>query len=182
MKFVVLRIGHRPVRDKRVTTHVGLTARALGACGMLLAADDPKIKESIDDVTETWGGDFFVETDVDWRAEIRQWKKEGGMVVHLTMYGLNLPDVIGEMQNRDLMIVVGAEKVPPAIYDLADLNVALGSQPHSEVAALALLLDRLQEGGKLRRSFAGGRCEIVPMRKGKRVIERCVMDDSGGTA
>ncbi|MEA1998987.1 MAG: tRNA (cytidine(56)-2'-O)-methyltransferase, partial [Euryarchaeota archaeon] len=27
MKLVVLRIGHRPVRDKRITTHVGLTAR-----------------------------------------------------------------------------------------------------------------------------------------------------------
>ena len=34
--IVVLRLGHRPERDARVTTHVGLTARALGASGMLL--------------------------------------------------------------------------------------------------------------------------------------------------
>ncbi|MHC1579644.1 MAG: tRNA (cytidine(56)-2'-O)-methyltransferase, partial [Candidatus Alkanophagales archaeon] len=28
MEVVVLRLGHRPERDKRVTTHVGLVARA----------------------------------------------------------------------------------------------------------------------------------------------------------
>ncbi|MCG7848715.1 MAG: tRNA (cytidine(56)-2'-O)-methyltransferase, partial [ANME-2 cluster archaeon] len=33
MNIVVLRLGHRPERDQRVTTHVGLTARALGASG-----------------------------------------------------------------------------------------------------------------------------------------------------
>ena len=27
---VVLRLGHRPGRDERMTTHVGLTARAMG--------------------------------------------------------------------------------------------------------------------------------------------------------
>ena len=36
----ILRVGHRPERDQRVTTHVGLTARALGAKGMYLAAAD----------------------------------------------------------------------------------------------------------------------------------------------
>ncbi len=171
MKFVVLRIGHRPMRDKRITTHVGLTARALGADGMLLAADDPKIKESIDDVTSAWGGAFFVEIGVDWREAIRRWKGEGGMVVHLSMYGLNLPDATGEVAGRDLMIIVGAEKVPPGIYDLADLNIAIGNQPHSEVAALALFLDHLQDGEELRGTFAGAKREIVPKRNGKRVIE-----------
>ena len=175
MKFVVLRIGHRPMRDKRITTHVGLTARALGADGMLLAANDPKIKKSIDDVTRTWGGDFFVEIDVDWRREINEWKERGGMVVHLTMYGLNLADTIDKMQNRDLLLIVGAEKVRSVIYDLADLNVAVGNQPHSEVAALALVLDHLQEGKELCRTFTDGEREIIPMRKGKRVIEHTAL-------
>jgi len=175
MKFVVLRIGHRPMRDKRITTHVGLTARALGADGMLLAANDPKIKKSIDDVTRTWGGDFFVEIDVDWRREINEWKERGGMVVHLTMYGLNLADAIDKMQNRDLLLIVGAEKVRSVIYDLADLNVAVGNQPHSEVAALALVLDHLQEGKELCRTFTDGEREIIPMMKGKRVIEHTAL-------
>jgi len=163
------------MRDKRITTHVGLTARALGADGMLLAANDPKIKKSIDDVTRTWGGDFFVEIDVDWRREINEWKERGGMVVHLTMYGLNLADAIDKMQNRDLLLIVGAEKVRSVIYDLADLNVAVGNQPHSEVAALALVLDHLQEGKELCRTFTDGEREIIPMRKGKRVIKHTAL-------
>ena len=36
--ITVLRIGHRPARDKRVTTHVALAARAFG--GEVLAARD----------------------------------------------------------------------------------------------------------------------------------------------
>lgn len=169
MAIVVLRIGHRPARDMRITTHVGMTARALGADGMLLAVDDPKIKESIDNVVRRWGGDFFVKIGVDWKKEIKQWKENGGMVVHLTMYGLNLPDATCEMRDRDLLIVVGAEKVPASLYDLADLNVAVGNQPHSEVAALALVLDHLQDGKELHRDFTGGERKIVPTRSGKRV-------------
>jgi tRNA (cytidine56-2'-O)-methyltransferase len=37
MRVTVLRLGHRPERDKRITTHVGLVARAFGAEEMLLA-------------------------------------------------------------------------------------------------------------------------------------------------
>ena len=32
-EVAILRIGHRPERDQRVTTHVALTGRALGAAG-----------------------------------------------------------------------------------------------------------------------------------------------------
>ncbi|MCC6052717.1 MAG: tRNA (cytidine(56)-2'-O)-methyltransferase, partial [Desulfurococcaceae archaeon] len=35
-KIYVLRYGHRPERDKRVTTHVALVARAFGASGFIL--------------------------------------------------------------------------------------------------------------------------------------------------
>ena len=36
-KIVVLRWGHRPQRDVRLTTHVALTARALCASGFILS-------------------------------------------------------------------------------------------------------------------------------------------------
>jgi tRNA (cytidine56-2'-O)-methyltransferase len=55
------------------------------------------------------------------------------------------------------------------MYDLADWNVAVGNQPHSEVAALAILLDRLFEGKELRREFEGG-LKIVPSPFGKKVL------------
>ena len=172
--IVILRLGHRPDRDARITTHVGLTARALGAKGMLLTTDDKSEAESIDRVAKAWGGDFFVKTGVGYRSAIRKWKEQGGVVVHLTMYGINLPDCIDRVReewrsSRDLLVVVGAEKVPGDVYGLADYNVAVGNQPHSEVAALALFLDRLQEGQTLRQEFKGGELKIVPSEHGKNV-------------
>jgi len=167
----VLRLGHRPERDKRMTTHVGLVGRALGAKGMLLASDDKGIERSIKEVTKRWGGDFFVQTGVKWRDELKKWKQKGGKVCHLTMYGENVLDVIAEIRegtNR-IMVVVGAEKVPYDIFEAADWNVAVGNQPHSEIAALALFLDYLQEGKELKTKFEHAELEIVPRRKGKEV-------------
>ncbi|MFQ5816181.1 MAG: tRNA (cytidine(56)-2'-O)-methyltransferase, partial [Candidatus Hydrothermarchaeaceae archaeon] len=74
MKVLVLRLGHRPLRDKRMTTHVGLVARAFGAEGMLLAMEDEGVKASIEKVVEEWGGDFYVKVVQDWKGYIKKWK------------------------------------------------------------------------------------------------------------
>jgi tRNA (cytidine56-2'-O)-methyltransferase len=168
-EVAILRIGHRPERDQRVTTHVGLTARALGAKGMYLAAADKGVVESIADVATRWGGTFFCEDKVKWRGCIRDWKAQGGIVVHLTMYGLNLPDVIEEIRPHEkILVVVGAEKVPGDIYGLADYNVAVTGQPHSEISSLALFLDHLFLGSELRNEFPGAQIRIIPSAAGKR--------------
>jgi tRNA (cytidine56-2'-O)-methyltransferase len=170
MQIVVLRLGHRPERDKRITTHVGLVSRAFGATQMLLTGRDPSVEESLADVVERWGGNFQLKSDVSWKGETIRWKESGGKVVHLTMYGSRMQDVIGEIQSFDkIMVVVGAEKVPAEMYDLADWNVSVGNQPHSEVAALAVFLDHLMHGQELDKDFGGG-LEIVPSIRGKQVI------------
>lgn len=179
MRTVILRLGHRVQRDQRITTHVGLTARALGAEGMLLDSDDSGIEKSISEVTQRWGGSFYVKRITNWKNEIRKWKESGGKVLHLSMYGVNLPDVINDIVTENitenLLIVVGAEKVPPELYGLADWNVAVGNQPHSEVAALAIVLDRLAASSgadPLKTQFSGGEVEIVPKSRGKEVREK----------
>ena len=170
--IVVLRIGHRPQRDMRVTTHVGLTARALGAKGMYLASNDTGIVQSIRDVGDRWGGDFFVENDVGWHSCIRRWKEAGGSVVHLTMFGLNLPDVEEEILKREkILVVVGAEKVPGEVYHLADFNVAVTNQPHSEISSMAIFLDHLFGKEALVHQFPGAQVRVVPCREGKLVEE-----------
>ena len=174
MNIVILRLGHRPERDQRVTTHVGLTARALGASGMLLASNDKGVINSLNEVAGRWGGSFFARIVDSWKKEIRSWKEDGGRVVHLTMYGQNLPDVIDDISKEDsLMVVVGAEKVPPDIYQAADWNVAVGSQPHSEIAALAVFMDRVNSARgiePLTHEFPNGKLKIVPHEQGK-VVE-----------
>jgi tRNA (cytidine56-2'-O)-methyltransferase len=183
MRVVVLRLGHRPERDKRITTHVGLVARAFGAEEMLLSGRDSSIEESLNDAAVRWGGSFRLKAGVSWKGEVLRWKEAGGKVVHLTMYGSNLPDVIDEVRSCDrLLVVVGAEKVPAEMYDLADWNVGVGNQPHSEVAALAVFLDRLFDGAELSREFEGG-LKIIPSAHGKKVIgshigsQKCKLQD-----
>jgi len=173
MKIVVLIVGDRIERDKRVTTHLGLVGRALGAIGMMLTSENKSLERSIREVTKRWGGNFFLKTGVRWREEIERWKEEGGRVCHLTMYGENIPDVIAEIrevakeEEAGIMVVVGAEKVPFELFEVADWNIAVGNQPHSEIAALALFLDYLQEGRELKALFEHAELEIVPTRRGK---------------
>lgn len=171
-KSYILRIGHRPERDQRVTTHVGLSTRALGASGMYLAADDAKVADSIADVAKRFGGDYFCENDVKWKSCINNFKREGGKVVHLTMYGLRLQDVIADIREEEkVLVVVGAEKVPGDLYELADYNVAVANQPHSEISAVALFLDHLYEGRELELSFDNPELEVIPTKVGKHTIK-----------
>jgi len=170
--IVVLRLGHRPERDARVTTHVGLTARALGASGMLLASDDRSVAESIERVDKSWGGGFWVRIGVGYRSAIKtggsRWHRR-----HLTMYGINMPGCIDhirdEFKTKGVMVVVGAEKVPGDVYRLVDYNIAVGNQPHSEIAALALFLDWLQQGREFGKTFNDGELRIIPCEHGKNV-------------
>ena len=176
MMIAVLRLGHRPERDKRITTHVALTARAFGADKIIIAAEeDEHVKESVEDVVKRWGGPFEIEFNPSWKKIMREWK-EKGTIVHLTMYGIHIDDALPAIREelkagKDIMVVVGAEKVPREVYEMADYNVAVGNQPHSEVAALAVFLDRLLAGEGLRKEFQNARLRIIPQERGKKVIE-----------
>jgi len=165
--ITVLRIGHRISRDKRITTHVALVARAFGAKKILIDTLDKKIEETIISTCERFGGDFDIQTGVKPKKIIKDFN---GNIVHLTMYGDKLNSSINKIdKKKDLLVIVGAEKVPPYIYESADCNVSVGNQPHSEVAALAIFLDRFSDGKWINNKF-NGKIEIVPSNKGKKVI------------
>jgi len=166
--IVVLRLGHRPKRDQRVTTHVALTARALGADEIWVSTPDEGLERTIRSVVDRFGGRFRIKTGVDWRKAMKKWD---GEIVHLTMYGEKLSKALASIKGKKLMIVVGAEKVPREVYDLASRNISVGNQPHSEVAALAIFLDRHFGSRSLDRNFRGG-LTIVPNPRGKTVVDR----------
>src|SRR5437899_12916309 len=114
-RIFILRIGHRVFRDSRVTTHVCLTARALGADGVIIADQEDKVVEStIRDVTNRFGGPFDIQSGKPWKQAIREWRAIEGRIVHLTAYRLPLPKTQPEIQetNTDLLVVVGSEKMP----------------------------------------------------------------------
>ena len=171
MLIEVVRIGQRIVRDDRVTTHVALVARAFGASKILMTEVNPEIKETIEKINKTWGGNFVVEFINNWKSIVKKKKIEGFKIVHLTMYGENINNAQKELAIEEkLLIVVGAEKVPREVYELADYNVGIGSQPHSEISALAVLLDRIQKGEQFKIDFSGSKRKIIPSKKGKNVL------------
>lgn len=179
MKVYVLRLGHRVSRDKRITTHVGLIARALGADGIILSGErDEDVVRSLRRVVEFWGGPFEVSYVEDWLGFMKRVKKEGWRIVHLTVYGLPIQDVIDEIRKSegDKLVVVGASKVPGIVYQIADWNVAVSSQPHSECGSLAVFLDRFFQGKELEKEFKNWRLKVVPQARGKKVVKA----DKGG--
>ena len=170
MVIEVVRIGQRLVRDDRVTTHVALVSRAFGTEKILMTEVNPEIKDTLEKINSTWGGSFEVEFIDSWRSVVKKKKEKGFTIVHLTMYGENINHIQKELQEeRNLLVVVGAEKVPREIYELADFNVGVGSQPHSEISALAILLDRIQKGKQFEKVFSDAKRKIRPTKKGKDV-------------
>ena len=165
---VVLRLGHRPGRDERMTTHVGLTARALGADRVVIAGQASDPKATVEEVTDRFGGPFEVETADGYRRRLREWE---GPVVHLTMYGLPIQDVEGKIraahESGPVLVVVGSEKVSFDVYEAADHNVGVTNQPHSEVASLAVFLDRLFGGRQFDREWTDATHRVVPKETGK---------------
>lgn len=179
-KVVVLRWGHRPKRDARLTTHVALTARALGASGLILSdVKDEKIKQTIEKVAKNWGGCFFFEMETPWKKVVKEWREKGGIVVHLTAYGENIQTsgVLNRIRNsgKDILVIVGSQKVPREFFseEISDFNVAIGNQPHSECASLAIFLDRLFEGKELALEFENANVRIIPQRRGKKIAREC---------
>jgi tRNA (cytidine56-2'-O)-methyltransferase len=167
--ITILRLGHRIPRDKRITTHVALVARALGADRMLVSTEDTELERTVKKVVKRFGGEFELETGCNWKKVMSSWS---GKIVHLTMYGERLDDVLPRIpKNTDLLIVVGAEKMPSEVFEKADYNVAVGNQPHSEVAALAVFLDRFFGGSSIQKDFQG-ELEIVASPTGKNVSKK----------
>lgn len=172
--LIILRLGHRIKRDERLSTHCGLVARALGASKIIFSGEhDESLVNSVNEVSERWGGSFTAEYESNWKKVISNYKKKKFAMVHLTMYGLPVQKEIRKIRKKkNLLIIIGSEKVPGEVYQSADYNIAVGSQPHSEVAALSIFLHEYFKGKELDKKFSKARIKIVPQECGKRVVEK----------
>jgi len=167
VKVFVFRLGHRAVRDKRISTHVALVARAFGAEGIYYSGDkDSEMEKSVNDIVNSWGGTFFIEHVAGFRKFVKDFK---GEKIHLTMYGMPYKIELKKLNKKNKLIIVGGGKVPFEIYEIADRNIAITSQPHSEVAALGIFLEHLTGEKK---SFEGAKQKIEPQSCGKKVTKK----------
>lgn len=177
----ILRIGHRIKRDSRITSHLALVARSFGVARMIIAGDeDENLLKTVDKVNSEWGGNFQLEIIPydEWKTFLLKWKCEkNNKIVHLTMYGENLPiferskDFINlkkqTLNLSHLLIVVGGKKIPGKVFHYADWNIAITNQPHSEVSSLAVFLDHLSSDS-LQLRFSNAQRQIIPSLEGKK--------------
>lgn len=148
-----------------------MVARAFGAEGVYISGiRDEKVLKTVDRVCEVWGGGFWIDFIENPLSLVKEWKKKGGVVVHLTMYGIPISEMLNDLNlERDMLIIVGSEKVPKEYYLESNYNIAIGNQPHSEVSALAVFLDRITKGAWERLKFQNAKLIIIPSERGKKV-------------
>lgn len=174
MSIHVLRLGHRIFRDKRLSSHVFLTARAFGCDGGIYSGQkDSKLEKTIKKTVQNWGGPFTVEFTDNWKKTTSKYKKKKWVITHLTMYGVNLPKIISRIRKskKNILLIVGSQKVEPEAFAVSDFNIAVGNTPHSEVSSLAIFLHEYFKGKELSKKFKNPRKRIVPQERGKKIIE-----------
>lgn len=158
----VLRLNHRLPRDCRITTHVALVARAFGAMKFFYSGQrDQEMEKSVNYVVKKFGGPFEVEHVKNNLRFIKS--KEDYKVVHLTVYGLPYKNALKNLKG-DVLVIVGGDKVEWEIYKLANYNLSVSSQPHSEVGALAIFLNELH--GEVKR-FKNFKVQVIPKSREK---------------
>ncbi|MEM4327225.1 MAG: tRNA (cytidine(56)-2'-O)-methyltransferase [Candidatus Diapherotrites archaeon] len=173
MKINVLRYGHRHVRDFRVTSHCCLVARAFGVEKIeIIGEKDTKIIETLTSINEKWGDTCKIEFFENWKERLKFYKKLGFTIIHLTMYGIPIQEIEKEIKTKkNILVIIGSQKVEREVYEMSDYNISITTQPHSEIAALAVFLDRVQEGKELTKQF-NGKIKIIPTPKGKKILKK----------
>lgn len=144
----------------------------MGAEKIFLDDAEKDILGTLAEVNKTWGGGFQAVLGRPWKRVMDEAQAEGRKVVHLTMYGTPIQDAMPELRKLNkVLVVVGGPKVPGRVYHSSDYNISVTSQPHSEIAALAILLHEIQGGEELKRSLGKSKLRIIPSARGKRVVE-----------
>ena len=74
---------------------------------------------------------------------------------------------VRKLLDRDVLVIVGGAKVPGSVFQIADYNIAIGHQPHSEIAALSVFLDNLNKGNGRKMIYSDAKIRIIPTERGK---------------
>lgn len=170
MIIEILRLSHRLPRDCRISTHCALVSRAFGASKMYYSGmHDSSLEEAVVKIVDKFGGPFDIEYVKKDEKLVLEKKKEGFIIVHLTVYGLGFEEECKKIKkdagdNGKILVIIGGEKVEPFFYNASDYNIAVGHQPHSEVAALALVLNAIHGEKK---DFSGVKVKIEGSKRGK---------------
>lgn len=167
----ILRLTHRLNRDKRNSTHCALVSRAFNTKTFYYSGDyDSNFENSISKINSQFGNSFEIKYVKNPIELIKEKRKQKYTIINLTMYGINLPKLVNKIRKlKNILVIIGSEKVPIQYYKLADFNIAISNQPHSEIAALAIFLHEYYSGKQLNKKFKNPKLKILPQKFGKKV-------------
>jgi tRNA (cytidine56-2'-O)-methyltransferase len=167
----ILKLEHRPLRDKRITTHCALVSRAFRANEFYYSGiEDNVFEKNIRSICQQWGGFFKTKYLEEPEEFVENFK---GIIIHLTMYGEQIVEKIEAIKKdylkKDLLVIVGGPKVNKFYYQKANYNISVTNQPHSEVAAIAILLNFLNPEALYLENFKNNKIKLTPDKEGKKV-------------
>ncbi len=116
---------------------------------------------------ERWGGSFEVVGCENWKRSVRSFR--GTVRPPHDVRSAARARLAAAAPGPRILLVVGGAKVPSDLYSPRIVNVAVGNQPHSEVAALAVLLARLLGLPSNDATWPGARQRDRAARAGKKV-------------
>ncbi|MBS8122191.1 tRNA (cytidine(56)-2'-O)-methyltransferase [Candidatus Vampirococcus lugosii] len=171
MNIKILKLDHRPLRDKRITTHCALVSRAFKANSFFYSGiQDKNIEKNVLEINNKFGSSFEINYTQKPYELVKKLKKEKYIIIHLTMYGENITKKIKEIKNnKNILLIVGGPKVEHKYYEIANYNIGVTNQPHSEVAAIAMIL-YLIDNKSIENKDYNSEIKIIPNNDNKNVI------------
>jgi len=164
--ITVLSIGEG---NYRVRLNMCLTARAFGAARIVfIGSRDSRLVGYIGKLNYKWGGAFKVDFSTNAAKAIKSFNKY--KKIYLTMFGVPLKQVEYTLKTyKNILLIVTAKDWEASLSKLTDFDVSITTQPHAQVASIAIFLHEFFNGRELAVQFQNARYKIVPKPKGAQI-------------
>ena len=137
-------------------------ARAFGASNVTFASPkNGRLIKYFKSLNRRWGGTFSVDFTNNWREFLKT--KKNYKIVYLTRYGVPINKVEYTLKTyKNILIIVTITEAAKNLYQMADFNVSITTQPHAATSAVAVFLHHFFEGRELSLHFENAQYKIVP--------------------
>ena len=164
--LTVLVIG-KPSYEK--VTDLCLIARAFGASGIVFTSNDKKLAAKSQrfcrDICDKWGGSFSVSFTNSWKDYIKS--KRNYKTIYLTRYGIPIRQAEYALRTyKNMLIIVSFSEKIKELYDIADFNISITSQPHTMASSMTALLRTYYRDRELSMHFENAKYKIIPEQHG----------------
>ena len=156
--------------EKSKLIDVALTARAFGASELIATQKEQKdklyITKYFKEINDDWGSSFKVSFDSNWKKLILE-RNNNYKTIYLTKYGSSIKKSEYAISTyKNIMLIVSTTDNIKELYDMADFNISLTTQPHTIISSIAVFLNMYYKGRELAMHFENAKYKIIPENHG----------------